>query len=439
MQADVFKAMVGEAATAIVQHLAQVDQRPVWKPVRSRVESLDRPRSGLQIESLHQRQDLPAKGASMDVILSELFDDVLSPGLQTRSAGYMAYMPSGGLLSSAVADLIASAVNRYVGNWAASPGLVELETKVIQWFAKMVGYPPSSRGYLASGGSMANISAILCARRFGAHRSLSKARAYGSSFTHHSLRKALMMAGFADDVFVEVQTDACGALSTSALRAQIEADRAAGYEPLLILATAGSTMTGAIDPMSELASLAMATGLWLHVDAAYGGFFALTQRGQAALRGLDRAHSITLDPHKSLFIPYGTGALLVREGEQLRRAHQGTGDRYSPRQDSDERIDFCEHSPELSRSCRGLRVWLPLKLHGQDAFTSCLDEKLDLARWLAGELAQLSDVELPFSPSLTVVVFRWAPSGYDSNQLDDLNRAVLERINERGRIHLMGV
>ncbi|MEM7678018.1 MAG: pyridoxal-dependent decarboxylase, partial [Myxococcota bacterium] len=150
-----------------------------------------------------------------------------------------------------------------------------------------------------------------------------------------------------------------------------------------------------------------------------------------------RANSITLDPHKSLFIPYGTGALLVRDGEKLRAAHQGAGERYSPRQDDEARIDFCEHSPELSRSCRGLRVWLPLKLHGRSAFEACLNEKLDLARWAVERLSGLRDIEVPFLPSLTVVVFRWAPPNV--SDLDALNRKVLALINERGRVHLMGI
>ncbi|MEM7679149.1 MAG: aminotransferase class I/II-fold pyridoxal phosphate-dependent enzyme, partial [Myxococcota bacterium] len=266
---DAFTAMVGAAAEAVVEHLASNEHKPVWRPAEPS-------------EANHE-PTVPEQGVSMASVLTELFDEVLPRGLQTRSAGYMAYMPSGGLLSSAVADLIASSVNRYVGNWAASPGLVELETRVIRWFADMVGYPASSRGYLASGGSMANFSAVLCARRFGAFRSMSRARAYGSSVVHHSMQKALMMAGFSEESFVKVKSDARGEISMSALRTQISKDRAAGFEPFMILATAGSTMTGSVDPLAALAELAEDESLWLHVDAAYGGFFALTESGRTTL------------------------------------------------------------------------------------------------------------------------------------------------------------
>ncbi|MEO1338204.1 MAG: pyridoxal-dependent decarboxylase, partial [Myxococcota bacterium] len=216
-------------------------------------------------------------------------------------------------------------------------------------------------------------------------------------------------------------------------------DREAGLRPFLICATAGSTMTGSIDPLDALADIAEAEDLWLHVDAAYGGFFMLTEYGRAAMQGISRAHSITLDPHKSLFIPYGTGALLVRNGEHLRAAHRGQGDRYSPRQDDDERIDFCEHSPELSRACRGLRVWLPLKVHGVNAFAESLQDKLNLAEWAAHHLSAQPNIDVPFAPSLTVVVFRHIETNLSADHLDEFNRRVVKRINDAGRIHLMGI
>ena len=351
LSSEAFQTLVAKAAKAITQHLESIDRRPVWRPVSETVDG-------------SARASLPATAAPFDGLMDELFDRVLDSGLQTRSPGYLAYMPTGGVLASAVADLIAVSVNRYVGNWAAAPGLVELEATVVRWFAEILGYPASSQGFLASGGSMANFSAILCARhRLGAV--VPGARAYGSSSTHHSLQKALMMAGFADDTYCEVESNARGELSVAALRAQMRADRAAGRKPFLILATAGTTICGSIDPIDALADLAAEEDVWLHVDAAYGGFFMMTEHGKTVMKGIDRADSVTLDPHKSLFIPYGTGALLVRNGNELRGAHRGTGQRYSPRQADDDRIDFCEYSPELSRSCRGLRVWLPSKCMGR--------------------------------------------------------------------------
>jgi aromatic-L-amino-acid decarboxylase len=180
--------------------------------------------------------------------------------------------------------------------------------------------------------------------------------------------------------------------------------------------------------------------LWLHVDAAYGGFFLLTARGRRAMAGIDRADSITLDPHKSLFLPYGTGALLVRDGAALRRAHAVAADYLPPMATDAEVDDFCEMSPELSRPFRGLRLWLPLKLLGAAPFRAALDEKLDLARWACERLRETPGVEILAPPELSLFAFRLAPGEMagEGPALDDLNRQWLARVNALQRVHLTG-
>ncbi|MEZ4360039.1 MAG: aminotransferase class V-fold PLP-dependent enzyme [Kofleriaceae bacterium] len=429
LSSDDFTKLILEALPLLAEHLDGLSARPASRPLPE----------GQVLAGL--AEGLPTEPTSYAQLLKTLFHELLPWGYETAGPGYLAFMPSGGILHAAVADLLTAAINRYVGVWAASPGLAELEAQVLRWFGEMLGMPSSTRGFLASGGSIANFSAVIAARHHLLGEELAGGTAYGSDIAHHSMLKAMMLAGFPQRAVRELPSDERYRLCPERVRKQVREDRAAGLRPFLLIASAGTTLTGTIDPLEELAEVAREERLWLHVDAAYGGFFALTQRGRHLLRGIEAADSVTLDPHKSLFLPYGTGALLVRHGEVLRAAHQTHGQRYSPRQGASERIDFCEHSPELSREARGLRVWLPLRMHGVTPFRDCLDEKLELTQWLVARLAELPELELVLDPPLTVVVLRWRPAwcASDGDALDALNRELLAAVNAKGRVLLIGV
>jgi aromatic-L-amino-acid/L-tryptophan decarboxylase len=335
-----------------------------------------------------------------------------------------------------VADLITNAVNRYISVWSLAPGLVQLEWNVVRWFCGLVGFPAAAGGILTSGGSLANLVAVVTARRERLPEDFLAGMIYTSSQTHHSVQKAAMLAGFPLRNVRQIATDAHWRLDPGALAAQVAQDRAAGLLPFLVVASAGTTNTGAIDDLGALADIAVREELWLHVDAAYGGFFVLTAAGQALLRDLSRADSITLDPHKGLFLPYGTGALLVRDRASLRRAHSVQADYMPAMQEDADHIDFCESSPELSRGMRGLRIWLPLKLHGAGVFRECLEEKLALARWAAAELAASPGLEVVTQPQLSIVTFRLARPDLALAEQNVLNQRLLGRINARQRIYL---
>ena len=191
-----------------------------------------------------------------------------------------------------------------------------------------------------------------------------------------------------------------------------------------------------MDDLGAAADAARAHGLWLHVDAAYGGFFVLTERGRRVLHGIERADSITLDPHKGLFLPYGTGSLLVRDGGALRRAHSVHAEYLPPVPEDPDFVDYSTVSPELSRDFRGLRVWLPIKMHGIAAFRRALDEKLDLAAWAAAELRKVAGVEIVAEPQLSLLAFRVTKAGLGDAATDDLNRRVMEAVNARGRVYV---
>ncbi|MDX1644888.1 MAG: aminotransferase class I/II-fold pyridoxal phosphate-dependent enzyme [Thermoanaerobaculia bacterium] len=383
-------------------------------------------------------ESAPESGRPLDEILDLLFDKAVPKSFNTAGPGYLAYIPGGGLFQSAVADLMASSFNRFTGVFAAAPALAQLEANVVRWFADIVGYPPESRGILTPGGSIANWIGLVTARRERLGEAFHDGVVYTSDQSHHSVLKSAILTGFAESRVRRLPSDSSQRLDLAALERAIRADRAAGLRPAVVNANAGTTNTGAIDPLPELADLATAEGLWLHVDAAYGGFFAMTERGRDALRGLERADSLVLDPHKALFLPYGTGALLVRDGEALRRTHGLRADYMPPIQDDPDLIDFCEISPELSRPFRGLRVWLPIQMHGLDAFRRNLDEKLDLAHWAADELERIESVRLVARPRLSLLAFRIEPPGLEGEPLEAFNRAVLDGVNQRGQVYLTG-
>jgi aromatic-L-amino-acid decarboxylase len=205
-----------------------------------------------------------------------------------------------------------------------------------------------------------------------------------------------------------------------------------------VIAAAGSTNTGAVDDLPALHRVASGHGAWLHVDGAYGGFFLLAEEGRRKLAAISRADSVVLDPHKGLFLPYGTGSLLVRNRETLRRAHALSADYMPPMQDDPDLVDFNLMSPELSRDWRGLRVWLPIAMHGIGPFRRNLEEKLELARWATEELRKIPGIEILAEPQLSIVAFRLARPGLDGDAANSLNRAFLEAINRRKRVYLTG-
>jgi aromatic-L-amino-acid decarboxylase len=416
--------LVDEAMTRIVEHIATLPEQPV-----SYTEG------GKEIARAHL-EDLPEDGVPFSELLELIFDQLLTKTYNTASPGYLAYIPGGGLFHAAVADLIADSINRYVGVWVASPGLVQLEANVARWFGQMVGYPDKSQGILTTGGSLANFTAIVTARRERLPDDFLKGTLYCSDQVHHSVTKAALLAGFPADNIRQVPSDERQRLSIDRLRDQVVADHRAGFEPFLVVASAGTVNTGAVDDLDALADLAEEQGLWLHIDGAYGGFFVITERGKESFKGLERTDSITLDPHKGLFLPYGTGCLLVRDGAALKRAHHVVADYMPQLQDEPDLVDFSEISPELSRDFRGLRVWLPLKMHGVEVFRQALDEKLDLAEWACRELEAIDGIEIVAEPQLSILAFRLVRPGLDDDELNRLNQDLRDRINAKQHVFL---
>jgi aromatic-L-amino-acid decarboxylase len=380
-------------------------------------------------------EPLPRHGVGYEQLLDFLFGEAIPRSFNAAGPGYLAYIPGGGIFHAAVADLIADAVNRYTGVFAPAPLLVQLETNVVRWFCDIVGYGAGSGGVLTSGGSLANLTAIIAARMTVLGDNFSRATLYCGDQTHHAFQKAAVLAGFPAANIREIASDAMFRVRVGVMAEAIARDRADGFTPFMLCGSAGTTATGAVDDLSALGKLARSESLWFHVDGAYGAFFMLTQRGRDAMRGISEADSIILDPHKTLFLPFGTGALVVRDASVLRRAYSTHADYLPQFQSEDALIDFCEISAELSRDFRGLRVWLPLKLFGIEPFRQQLEEKLDLATWAAAELHKIAGIEVVAEPQLSIVGFRLVKADAD---LDALNHDLIARINARQRVMLTG-
>src|SRR3954467_278020 len=340
--------------------------------------------------------------------LSVLDREVVRPGGHPASPGYLAYIPGGGLYQSALGDYLAAVSDKYAGVFFAGPGAVRMENMLIRWVADLAGYPATAAGNIASGGSIANLIAITTARDAHGLKSGDYARAvvYLSAQAHHSIQKALRIAGLADAQIRYVSLDERYRMRTDELEQAIRADRAAGLKPWLVAAAAGATDTGAVDPLDDIATIAQREECWFHVDAAYGGFFLLTAPGRTILKGIERSDSAILDPHKSLFLPWGSGMVLVRDVNELAKAHSYSGHYMQDAEAAGGEMSPAEVSAELTKPFRALRMWLPLILIGVKPFRAALEEKLLLARYFLEE-ARAFGFEVGPSPDLSIVIFRW--------------------------------
>jgi aromatic-L-amino-acid/L-tryptophan decarboxylase len=374
--------------------------------------------------------------ADPDQLFHTLREAVDTPGINPASGGHLGYIPGGGLYYAALGDFLAAVTNRYAGVRFASPGAVAMEDMLLAWMARVVGYPEGAGGTMTSGGSLANLAAIVTARhaRGLKARDFDRAVVYLTPQAHHCIEKALQVAGMAECVRRFVAMDVGFRMRPDALDAAVAEDRAAGLVPWLVVASAGTTDVGAIDPLDAIGAVAEREGLWFHVDAAYGGFFALVDQVRPRLEGMARSDSIVLDPHKGLFLPYGSGAVLVKDRRAMAEAHayQAAYMQDALGDASLAGLSPADLSPELSRHFRGLRLWLPLQLHGLAPFRACLEEKRLLAHYFHREVGALGFETGP-EPELSVATFRRVPEYGDA---DATNRALLDRIHGDGRVFI---
>jgi glutamate/tyrosine decarboxylase-like PLP-dependent enzyme len=370
-----------------------------------------------------------------DQLLEVLKSEVDRPGLNPASGKHAGYIPGGGLYPSAIADYLAAVTNRYTGVFFSSPGAVRIENMCIRWMNDLIGYPKEAAGNLTSGGSIANLIGLVTARDDSGikARDFNRAVIYTTRQVHHCVVKAIKFAGLQEATLRTIPMDDRFRMKADALEQQIQSDKNEGLMPLTIFASAGTTDLGAVDPLDEIGDIADRHNLWFHVDAAYGGFFLLTDHGKEVMKGIEKSDSATIDPHKGLFLPYGSGALLVKDGEKLYDSQHMSANYLQDTYNATEETSPADLSPELSKHFRGLRMWLPLQLFGIQSFRAALEEKLLLTRYFYDELQQIDGMEVGPEPELSVAFFRYIP---DSGDADTFNKKLVDEIHRNGRVFI---
>lgn len=371
--------------------------------------------------------------SSVKKVLNVVSDHVFPHGINAASGGHLGYIPGGGLYASAIADYLAAVSNAYAGVYFASPGAVEIEEACLNWLKTCFEFPETSIGNLTSGGSIANLIALTAARdaKSVLCQPVSDAVIYMTEQVHHCIHKALRIIGLENVTIRSVRMDERGRMDIDQLSSLLEIDEERGQRPFMVIASAGTTDTGAIDPLKKLSTIAKKHDMWFHVDAAYGGFFKLLPEYQRAFAGIEEADSLVIDPHKGLFLPYGIGAVLVKNRDAVFKSHHYTANYMQDATAGDVPVSPADVSPELTKHFRALRMWLPLKLHGLAPFRAALEEKIMLTHYFRERLEAIG-FKLGPPPELSVSYF-WYPQ---TEAQDAFNQKLLKRCHQDGRVFL---
>ncbi len=402
-------------------------------------------------EFLKKTEDGPAYVGNLDVIKlldvpfdeeptkeSEVFNLIKRavdvPGINPASGNHLGYIPGGGLYTAALGDYWADITNRYAGIFFANPGAVKVENELIRWVIKLMDYPEASWGNLTSGGSIANLTAIITARdaKKITPEKIKRAVIYVTDQTHHCVDKAIRIAGLGTCILRKISLDDQLRMSVAAFHQTIKKDVEEGLLPFMVVSSAGTTDSGVIDPIDEIAEISQRYNIWHHVDGAYGAFFILADSLKDKLAGINKADSIVLDPHKSLFLPYGLGIVLVRSSDHMRSSFSYEANYMQDAIEMEQEISPADVSLELTKHFRGLRMWIPLKLHGIAAFRNALEEKHQLALYFYQEIGKINGFEAYQKPEISVVMFRYK-DGPDKNKI---NKYIIDKIHMDGRIFI---
>lgn len=372
------------------------------------------------------REPPPERGSDPAAVLDRVERDVLAWMGRVHHPRFFAFVPSPSNYVGVLADALAAAHNVFAGTWFESAGPAMVELVVLEWLREWVGMPEGAGGVLTSGGSMASLTALAVARRAVLGDEAAGAVAYASDQTHSAVERGLRVLGFAPEQYRALPADPDFRLDPAAVAEAVAADRAAGRRPFCVIASAGTTNTGAVDPLPELADLCAAEGLWLHVDAAYGGGAVLCPEGRRALAGIGRADSLALDPHKWLFQPYEIGCVLVREEAALVETFHVLPDYLRDVEARRGEVNFGDRGVQLTRSFRALKLWLSIQVFGLDAFRRAVARGIENARRAEDLLGASGAWEVVTPASLGVVTFRWAPEGIDPGLAEAVTAGLVE-------------
>lgn len=376
--------------------------------------------------------DFEESAVPVENLIRYVQQEVDDTGINPASSKHFGYIPGGGLFTTALGDYMAATSNRYAGIAYASPGGVRMENQLIRWMCRLMGYPETALGNLTSGGSIANLIAVVTARDHAGlkARDYENACIYLTEHVHHCVQKALRIAGMTEALIRYVPVTSSMKMNTTALRRLVQKDLEKGLKPFLIVGSAGTTNTGVIDPLDEMADVAEKYKLWFHVDAAYGGFFMMVDHLKPQFSGIERSDSITIDPHKGLFISYGLGAILVKNVTAVFQSHHYAANYMQDAMDPDQEISPADVSPELTKHFRGLRMWLSMHLFGLKALRAGIEEKVWLCRYFYDKIQELG-FEVGPPPELSVMIYRYVP---EEGEVDAFNERLVQYVHEDGRV-----
>ncbi len=408
----------------VAEHLASLREQPAYS-TRSREEAI-RP---LEMEP-------PEHGTDFEALIGDLQRDVFPYAAREPHPGFIAYVPSCPTFPAVLGDWIATGYNFFAGVWPVAAGPNAIELVVLDWFRRWLGMPEGSSGLLTSGGSQATLTALIAARHeiVGENPELiAKLTVYVTDQAHSSVIRAAWIAGLSREHVRVLPSDEGFRMQPGLLASAIAADRAAGLIPMAVIATAATTNTGAVDPLGAIADVCSSEDLWFHVDAAYGGFAILTEYGKREFAGIERAESVTLDPHKWLFVPFECGCLLVREPRRLKAAFHIMPD-YLQDVTGAAQVNFADYGEQLTRYSRALKVWMSVRYFGVGAIRQAIERGMALARYFEVLVRAQPGLEVMSEARFGVVCFRLHPDGMDDpRELDRINEAALASIVREGR------
>lgn len=381
-------------------------------------------------------QPAPEAGTDFSRVLAEFSERVAPYAFRVNHPRFLAFIPGAPSFLSILGDMLTAGTNFFAGVWLEASGPTEVELVVLDWFRNLLGYPATSSGLLTSGGSEANLISLLTARSRLAWEDRTRAVVYTSVHRHASVDRAAMVIGLRPDQVCNVPADPGFRIDLGRLRGCIDQDRAAGKLPWLVVASAGTTNTGTVDPLAELTDLCQAERLWFHVDAAYGWAAVLVPEGRQALDGIERADSITLDPHKWFGQTFEAGCVLIRDGRLLTETFAHRPDYMQDVEPEGDEVNFSDRGLALTRRFRALKIWLSVKVLGLGWFRGLVERCLQLASFAEGLLRQDQRFELLGQRQLSIVCFRHRTPGVDEAKLDRLNLHLAEELRKTGRAFL---
>ncbi len=404
---------------AIVEHYdTQSEKLPVALGSREEMDSLF-------------LEEAPEKGTDPTKVLDFVLEKVMTTSTLMSHPKSYSFVPGPSNYVSAMADALATGYNIFSGGWAASPAAAELEIVTIQWLLKIFGFPKKKGGGIfTSGGSMANLTALATARRIKCGDDFSKAVIYLSDQAHSSNIKAIRVLGFKKEQIRIIPTDIELKFAVNKLKNCIAKDRLGGLHPFCLIATSGTTNTGTVDPLVELGKICKKEDIWFHIDGAYGAAAILSQKGKQLLKGIEKADSLTVDPHKWFYQPYEMGCLLVRNHKNLSHTFTEKPEYLRDIEGNTSEINFYDHGIQLTRRFRALKFYMSLKTFGLKEFRDAITYNIDLAEEVETKLRKNKYWEVVFPATLAVINFRYNPieKNYTEKQLDAINQYISEKV-----------